>query len=64
MNTREKWLKFVLTGSAVDYVNFSRSREKDIVFGSDFSAFYRKCSCDKRSENEGAGQACDSSYIG
>lgn len=62
MNTNEKWLKFVLTGKADDYLNFARSREKDSIYGSDNSDIYANRSCYKGKKDGRAGQASDSSY--
>lgn len=63
MDSNKKWLKFIITGRADDYVSFCDSKRNDNIYGSDNSALYYQRSCDKGIEHRRTGQA-DNSFDG
>lgn len=63
MDSNKKWLKFIITGRADDYVSFSYSKQQDKIYGSDNSAFFNQRFSDRGNEHRGTGQA-DNTFNG
>lgn len=63
MDTNKKWLKFIITGRADDYVSFCDSKRQDKFYGSDNSAIFNQCSSGRGNEHRRAGQT-DNTFNG
>lgn len=63
MDSNKKWLKFIITGRADDYVSFCDSKRQDKFYGSDNSAIFNQCSSDRGNEHRRAGQT-DNTFNG
>ena len=53
MNKNENWLKFVITGSVKDYLNYKEKAENTQLKRGEGSAYCNGRSCDKRNEHTG-----------